>query len=119
MFKKGKITAILVIALILSVTTYAFAAANTVPATNAGDGSAAVSGYSITGVSYTLFSTDNSSIDKVNFSISPVTATNVKIQLVTNGSWYPCNNTAGSVICSVGGVVTVLAANNLRIVAVQ
>jgi hypothetical protein len=120
MYKKGKFVAIIVIALLLSITSYAFAATNTVPATNAGDGSASISGYSITSVSYTLLSADNSKIDTVTFKIAPITATSVKIRLVsTSSSWFPCNNASGTVTCTVNGGATVLAADVLQVIAVQ
>jgi hypothetical protein len=122
MFKKGRIAAILVIALILSVTTYAFAAANTVPATNAGDGSTAISGYTIGSVTYTLDSSDPSKIKTVSFTATPISggaaATSASIQL-TSGNWISCSLATGTFSCDVNGTVTAAAASTLRVVAVQ
>ena len=44
----------LVIALILAASIYGFAAANTVPGTSAGDGSGAISGYTVSNIVYGL-----------------------------------------------------------------
>jgi hypothetical protein len=120
MFKKGKIAAIIVIALILSVTTYAFAAANSVPTTSAGDGAGAISGYTITNIAYGLYATDNSKIGTVTFTITPAAASTVKITLTSGSTTYiTCTNTAGSVSCPVNGSVSVTSADSLRVIAVQ
>ncbi len=47
------VTSVLLAALI-ALSTYALTAANTVPATNAGQGSGAIVGYAVSGTSYTL-----------------------------------------------------------------
>ena len=121
--KKASFVVVVVIALILSVTTYAFAATNSMPTgTSAGDGEAAISGYTVAAVTYTL-STDPSTIDKVTFTLTPSAsgsaATTAKIQLISSGTWYPCTISSGTATCTVGGGVTVLAASNLRVVAAQ
>lgn len=113
------------IALIVMVVAYAFAAANTVPATNAGDGEKLISGYTVSLVHYGLLSTDPSKIDTVTFTLTPDNsgslATSVQIQLVPTGSWYTCTAPSNSNIytCAVSGGVTALAATNLRVVAAQ
>ena len=76
----------------------AFTAANTVPATNAGDGSAAISGYTITGVTYTLNGANPQNLDAVDFTIAPTSASTVQVQVQSGGSWYSCTNTAGAVL---------------------
>ncbi len=50
---------------------YAFTASNTVPATTAGAGSGAVSGYTVTALHYNLNSTSPANIDSLTFTISP------------------------------------------------
>jgi hypothetical protein len=118
MKKSHRLSGIILIALILTVATFAFAAANTLPATtSAGDGARAISGYDITNVKYNLDTTDPALINTVTFTITPAAATSVKIQLVSSGSWFDCTNTAGAVSCNVAGAVTATAANNLRVVA--
>ncbi len=76
---------------------YAFTASNTVPTTQAGQGTGTVSGYTVTSVGYTLNASTPTNVDAVTFTISPATATTVKAQLVAAGTWYSCVNTAGSV----------------------
>jgi hypothetical protein len=50
---------------------YAFTASNTVPATVAGAGTGAVSGYTVTNVDYTTNTTTPANIDSLKFTISP------------------------------------------------
>jgi hypothetical protein len=119
MFTKGtiKLVVIVVIALALSGFTYAFAAANTVPATYAGDGAGTISGYTITNVVYHLNGTTPSEIDSVTFTLS-APATNVSIKLVALGStYYTCSVSGGtSVTCNTLGA-TVVSATELRVIA--
>lgn len=96
----------------------AFTAANTVPATNAGDGSAAISGYTITGVTYTLNGTNPQNLDAVDFTIAPTSASTIRVQVQSGGSWYSCTNTAGAVSCATTAPqATVLLADQLTVVA--
>ena len=97
---------------------YAFTASNTVPSTQAGQGTGTVSGYSVTSVGYTLNGSNPSNIDAVTFTISPATATTVKAQLVAAGTWYSCVNTTGSVSCATTSPqMTVATAATLNVVA--
>jgi hypothetical protein len=109
---------VLLVVLMAMIGTYAFTASNTVPATQAGAGSGAITGYTISNVAYTLNS-DPTKIDAVDFAISPASAGTVKIQLVSGGAWYSCTNSSGSVSCdtTVGTQATVAPANNLTVVA--
>lgn len=108
------------IAAALGIGTYAFTAANTVPATVAGAGSGAISGYTITNVVYGLNATTPTNLDQVTFTISPTAATTVRIQLAAAGSWYTCTNAAGSVTCNTTAPqATVAAATQLTVVATQ
>jgi hypothetical protein len=103
--------------LILAVAVYGFAASNTVPASTAGDGSGVISGYTISGIAYTLNGTTPTTIDTVSFTISPAAAGTVRIKLVNAGStWYNCTNTAGAVSCTTTGA-SVVSADQLRVVA--
>ena len=107
-----------VIALLLAVGVYAFAASNTVPGTEAGSGSGAISGYTVSSVAYGLNATTPTNIDSVTFTISPTSAGTVKIQLAPGGSWYSCTNTSGSVSCNTTSPqATVAAATQLTVVA--
>jgi len=115
--------ALLVLGLILAGSAYAFAAANVVPESGAGDGNNTISGYTVTAVSYTLNSTNPANLDSVAFDIVATAGasapTTVKAQLVSGGSWFSCTQGSGNRwSCSVTGV-TALAADNLRVVAAQ
>jgi hypothetical protein len=109
--------------LILAAAAFAFADANTVDPSGAGDGSAAISGYTITTIRYTLNATTPTNVDSVQFTVTPAggasAPTVVKVQLNGAGSWFACTNTAGTTwSCTLTGV-TALSATNLRVVAAQ
>ena len=97
---------------------YAFTASNTVPTTQAGQGTGTVSGYTVSSVAYTLNGSTPTNIDAVTFTISPASATTVKAQLVAAGTWYSCTNTAGAVSCATTSPqMTVATAATLNVVA--
>lgn len=104
---------------VLALGAYAYTAANTVPASSAGSGSGAITGYTVSGITYTLNGTDPRDIDQVAFTIAPTAANTVRAQLVSGGAWYACVNTAGSVTCdtTVGTQATAAAADQLTVVA--
>jgi hypothetical protein len=109
-----------IIALAFASAAYAFTAANTVPGTNAGSGSGAISGYTASNVTYTLNSSNPQNLDQVAFTISPTTTATVKVQLVSGGSWYSCSNSGGSVTCATTSPqATAAAVNQLTVVAAQ
>ena len=120
MKKSSKILFVLLFALILSVGAYAFAAGNTVDASQAGDGEGAITGYAITNVHYTLDGTDPSAIDSVSFSIAPAVTINtvVKVKLVDTGTtWYTCTAAAGTTVTCPTSGADVLSADMLRVIA--
>jgi hypothetical protein len=107
----------LMLVLILSVAVYGFAAANTVPASTAGDGEGTISGYAISGIAYTLNGTNPGNVDAVTFTINPAAAGTVRVKLVAAGTtWYNCTNTGGAVSCATTGA-TAASADQLRVVA--
>jgi len=107
-------------ALVFAMGGYAFTASNTVPNATLGQGSNTISGYTVSSVSYALDSSNPSNVDSVSFSISPTTASTVKIQLASGGSWYSCTNTSGSVSCATTSPqATASAATSLNVVASQ
>jgi hypothetical protein len=111
---------VVVVLIVLAATgAYVFTASNNVPATNAGSGSAVISGYDVTNVAYHLNTGNPSNIDTVTFNISPASATTVKLKLFAAGPWYDCTNTTGSVSCdtTIGTQATVLPAVQLTVVA--
>lgn len=113
---------VLVVALAasLALATYAFTASNTVPATKAGKGEGAITGYTVSGIAYTLSAANPANIDSVAFTLSASAAT-VKAKLVQSSTAYTdCVVTGGtSVSCNFSPDVGVLTADELSVVAVQ
>ena len=109
-----------VLAVGIALGVYAYAATNTVPGSTAGAGSGTISGYTVSNIAYGLNSTTPTNLDQVTFSITPTTATTVKAQLASGGTWYSCTNSAGSVTCNTTSPqATVAAATQLTVVATQ
>ena len=109
-----------ILALSIGAGVYAYAATNTVPGSTAGSGSGAISGYTVSSIAYTLNATTPTNLDQVAFTIAPIVASTVKVQLAAAGSWYSCTNTAGSVTCTTTSPqATAVAATQLTVVAAQ
>ncbi len=117
----------------LATTGFAFMAANTVPATNAGTGETPISGYTVSGVSYKLKAVPGDPEDVLNVSFklaavnkpSPAPAPNVAVQLWQNGPSYSCSSTnwsttagSGTFTCATAGV-EVKQLTELTVVAAQ
>ncbi len=118
--RRRSVLAALVVASVIGTAAYAITATNTVPASTAGAGSGAISGYTVSAIVYTLNATTPTNLDAVAFTIAPTAASTVKIQLAAAGAWYTCANAAGSVTCNTTSPqATVAAATNLTVVAVQ
>jgi hypothetical protein len=118
--RRRSVLAALVVASVIGTAAYAITATNTVPASTAGAGSGAISGYTVSAIVYTLNATTPTNLDAVAFTIAPTAAGTVKIQLAAAGAWYTCANVAGSVTCNTTSPqATVAAATNLTVVAVQ
>lgn len=117
--RRGRLLATLVVAGVLATATYAFTASNTVPASRAGDGSGAISGYTVSAVEYTLNATNPSNLDSVEFTLDAA-ASVARIKLVSSGStWYSCTNPSGNDwTCATTGAA-VAPANQLQVVATQ
>lgn len=120
-------TALIIAALmILAAVTYAYAAANLVPETGAGEGSGTVSGYTITNVDYTLLGSNPSKLDEVSFAVAPTAgagaAGEVRITVDGGTTWVTCTGPVGSTwTCAFAGgsEPNVSAINLLQIVAVE
>jgi hypothetical protein len=126
MFKKSsRVLLVTLLLFVLAGSTYAFAAVNTVEATFAGDGSGTISGYYIVNVNYDL-TTSFENIDSVSFKLedalgTDLTASKVAASLIDGGALVECSSTDGGTnwSCPFNGSVSVLAADLLRVVAVQ
>jgi hypothetical protein len=116
-----KLSLVTLIVIILSMAIYGFAAANVVPASSAGDGSGAISGYTISAIHYALNATNPGNIDDVTFTLSaaPAAGSTIKINL-DGANWYTCTNVTTAVTCvTTAPQATVLLATNLRVVVAQ
>ena len=104
----------------LAAVSYAFAAANTVPASKAGDGAGTITGYTVTNVQYTLNGTNPQNLDQVDFDVdsTPPAGSTMKIKLVAAGStWYTCTNVTTALTCvTTAPQATVVASDELRVV---
>ncbi len=110
--------ALVLVVLAVAAGGYAFAATNTVPATQAGAGSNTISGYTISNVVYGLDSVNPSELDSVTFDVAGGTPNTVKVQVVSTGNWYDCTaGTAPSWSCTITDTVTVESMDQLSVVA--
>jgi hypothetical protein len=113
--------AIFALVLVLAGATYAFAAANTVPTSKAGDGSGAISGYTVSAIHYNLSDANPGNIDNITFTLNsaPAAGSTIKIKLVAAGStWYSCTFVTTAVTCANGSTLgaSVLTADSLEVV---
>ena len=118
--KTGIIAGVAVLVMGLAAT--AFAAANTVPASKAGDGAGVISGYTVSNVKHNLNGSNPGNIDSVTFDLdsAPPGGSTMKIKLVSGGStWYTCTNSGVSLTCATTSPqATTAAADELRVVVV-
>lgn len=89
-----------VVAAAASVGGLAFTAANTVPATKAGDGTGAVTGYVVSSVHYGLNATDPTLADSITFNLDSTPVAGSTIKTKVGGNWYTCTNAAAAVTCA-------------------
>lgn len=85
------------VALIAAVAANGITASNTISGSpRAGAGNTAISGYTVSGVSYTLNATNPGNVDSVALTLDAAAST-VKIKLVAASStWYSCTNPANN-----------------------
>jgi len=119
-FRQRRTTVVLAAAAALAFAAYAFTASNTVPGSKAGKGEGTISGYTVSGVAYTLSASDPANIDSVAFTLDGA-ATTVKAKLLAASSTYTSCSVSGgtSVTCDFSPDVAVLSADELSVIAVQ
>ena len=119
-FRIPRRTTAVLFAVLIGAATFAAAASNTVPASRAGDGNNTISGYTVTNVAYSLSAADPTQIDLWTFDLNAA-ASVVRSKVVSGSSTYvSCTNTGGtSWQCDPAANPTVLAANQLDVIAVQ
>lgn len=111
-----RIAAVAVVA-VLAMAAFGFAAANTVPASNAGDGNAAISGYTVSAVTYTL-GANPQNLANVKFQLAPLGAISVEASVTGVAPYTACTGpVAGVWTCNVTDAVT--SATSLRVIAAQ
>ena len=117
--RRRSVAVILAAAAALAFAAYAFTASNTVPDSKAGDGDGAISGYTVSSISYDL-ATDPASIDKVTFTLDAAAGT-VKAKVDASDTAYAdCANTGGNNwSCDFSPDEAVLDADELRVIAVD
>lgn len=115
-----------ILTLVFASVAYGFAAANTVPAGNAGDGQNAISGYTVSNVNYNLNATNPANIDSAAFDLAGTTKpSTVKSRLVSGGgAWYSCSTSSTAspyryTCATTSPQATTAAADELRVVAVD
>jgi len=124
---RPRILVMFALALILAVSAYGFAAANTIADTALGDGNSTVSGFAVDNVAYTLNATDNpSTITSVSFDLtapgtSPV-AQYAKVQLKTGDPEYTCvvgaaSGQVTSTTCAITGSFNAADVGILHVIA--
>ena len=116
----GRLSTVLVLSGAIVAGTYAFTAANTVPASKAGDGTGTVTGYTVSAIHYNLNATNPANVDSVTFTLdsAPVAGSTLRVQLAAAGSWYSCTNAGTAVSCATTAPqATVLGVTALRVVA--
>ncbi len=109
---------------ILVAAVYAFAAANTVPVSGAGDGSGIVSGYTAGSITYTPNAANPSTLDSVSFTLTPDnplagTPIVVRASVDAGATWSAnCALASGTWTCNLGGAA-ITPITSLRIIATQ
>lgn len=123
----------LLLPMVLATGAYGLTAANTVPDSDAGDGTDAVTGYAVSVVDYNLNATNPYNIDSVDFLLTASDGSyelpdNVKVRLdVSANVWYTCTGqgvataTNQTFLCdtTVGTQATVADTDELRVVAAE
>lgn len=124
MFKRSsRVLFVTLLLFVLAGATYAFAAANTVPETYAGDGEGKISGFTVSGIQYSVTGSD---ITGVTFTLSPAAPTGATVQAAigttspVNQTLATCSGSGTSWSCSFSaGYVTIKDSAALRVVVFQ
>jgi len=119
--KRGRrLVGTMLLTVLFAVAAYAFTATNTVPASKAGDGSGNITGYTVSGVAYTLRASDPSYIDKWAFTLDSAAGTVQSKLVAASASFTTCTIAGGtSVTCDPAPAdePTVVSVDGLRVIA--
>ena len=115
---RSRTLGILIVAAALATGAYALTATNTVPSSSAGSGSGTISGYTVSGIAYTLNATTPSDIDSMTFTLN-ANATTVKAKVVSGSTTYTsCTIAAGvNVTCDFSPDIAITTADQLSVIA--
>ena len=114
--RRRRVALAALVALIVAVSAYAFTATNTVPASAAGEGSGAISGFTVSAIHYTLDAANPANITGVSFALAPAPAAGATVRAALNaGAYVSCTSSSGTWSCPVTG--SVLGATSLKVVA--
>lgn len=129
MFRNFKVLMVIMLVFVLIGSSYAFAAANTIEVSNAGQGDVPVSGYEISDLVYNLNATDPTKVDTIVFNVTPDAAGVTKnaaevVYLLADSSaaWIQCTvgaPTAPAVAPAVGATCDYTKAVTLAMVDVD
>ncbi|MCG2784292.1 MAG: hypothetical protein L6461_04225 [Anaerolineae bacterium] len=123
-----KLSFLLLAVMVLTMAIYGFAAANTVPASQAGDGNGAVSGYTVSAIHYVLNTTTPANVSQLTFTVAPAVpaggsvyitltgtnALNISRSCTVAGTAVTCDFTSGPAV-----TVPVVDILDLRVIAAQ
>jgi hypothetical protein len=116
---RRRVLVLALLAFVVATAAYAFTAGNTVPASKAGDGSGAITGYNVTNVAYNLDAANPQLIDSVEFDLDAA-AGEVKAKVQAAGTnWANCTNAVNHWTCDFAVNPTVLSADQLTVVSVS
>lgn len=117
--QNGRLPAIAAAFAVVAGASYAFAASNTVPASKAGDGAAAVSGYAVTNIHYNLNTSNPQALSSVTFTIAPAVPPTGTVRVSLDGgvTWVSTCTTGASITCTTSAPVAGIT--GLRVVAAQ
>ena len=106
---------------LLAVLSYGFAASNSVPDSNAGDGQGAITGYAVSNVHYTLNASTPTVTSSVSFTLAPALPAGgtARISLDSGATWLPDGACTGTSTMTCTAAVSVVSLSSLRVVAAQ
>lgn len=116
---------LLIVALVglLVVAVFAFAAANVVPESGAGDGTGTVSGYTISAIDWDIQAADPELLDNVTFTVTPTggasAATEVYATVDGGTTWITCTGGPSWACDFTASDPTVASVVNLQVVAIE
>lgn len=100
---------------------YGLTAANTVPSSRAGDGTGAITGYTVSAIDYTVLAADPTKFDKLTLTLDNSPGATGEVKTKISGTWYDCTYVTTAVTCDFasGSEPTVVGATSLQVVVAE